>query len=79
MSMEFKRWLLEVGGNGGSGGGLTPPVENPALRQGAFADYHGPEGVNPGDQNGKLPPIKNKKKTIYKANGRTEERNRQSS
>lgn len=64
--MEFKRWLAEVGGDGGPGGGLTPPLENPRLRQGAFADYHGPEDTDPANPNGKLPPVKNKKKTLYK-------------
>lgn len=76
MSMEFKRWLFEVGGNGGPGGGLTPPLQNPALLQGAFGDYHGPDEANPANPNGKLPPVKNRKKPLYKANGRPEERNR---
>lgn len=76
MSMGFKRWLFEVGGDGGPGGGLTPPALNPALIQGAFADYQGSDGTNPSNPNGKLPPFKNKKKALYKANGRPEERNR---
>lgn len=69
MCMEFKRWLIEVGGNGGVGGGLTPPLENPRLRQGAFADFHSPEGTNSADPNGKLPPVKSKKKrNVFRTN-----------
>lgn len=64
MSMEFKRWLFEVGGDGGPGGGLTPPLQNPALLQGAFADYQGPDEADPANPNGKLPPVKNKKKAL---------------
>jgi hypothetical protein len=60
--MGFKKWLLEVGGGGGPGGGLTPPLQNPLSNQGAFADYHGESERDPSNPDGKLPPVKKNKK-----------------
>lgn len=63
--MNFKKWLMEVGGSGGVGGGLTPPVESPARYVGAFAVHHGKSEADPKDQNGTLPPVpQNKEKGI---------------
>jgi hypothetical protein len=59
--MEFKRWLAEVGmGGGGPGGGMSPPLQKPGIE--ALADYHGPEGSDPKDPKGKLPPVRRKAK-----------------
>lgn len=59
--MEFKQWLIEVGmGGGGPGSGMTPPLQKPDTS--AMADYHGPEGTDPKDQNGKLPPVRRKRR-----------------
>ena len=60
--MGFKKWLLEVGGGGGLGGGITPPLQNPLLNQGAFADYHGETERDPANPDGKLPPVKKNRK-----------------
>lgn len=64
--MQFKRWLTETGTNAGIGGGLAPSPEIPTDQQGAFADYHGEDGKDPKNPNGKLPPVaaKAKKKII---------------
>lgn len=59
--MGFKKWLLEVGGTGGLGSGISPPLLSGTTEQGAFADYYGKEDTNPQNQNGKLPPIAAKK------------------
>jgi hypothetical protein len=58
--MEFKRWLAEVGGSGGIGGGLTPPLEKATGYSGAFADYHGKGASDPKNPNGTLPPVPQK-------------------
>lgn len=59
--MDFKKWLFEVGmGGGGVGTGLAPPIQRPIYT--AVQDYHGPEGTDPKNQNGKLPPLKKKAK-----------------
>lgn len=59
--MDFRQWLAEVGmGGGGAGSGMTPPLQRPDTA--ALSDYHGPEGADPRNQNGKLPPTKAKKK-----------------
>lgn len=60
--MGFKKWLLEVGGGGGPGGGITPPLQRPLSDHGAFADYHGETERNPANPGGKLPPVKKNKK-----------------
>ncbi|NBT57452.1 hypothetical protein EBT16_01590 [bacterium] len=60
--MGFKKWLFEVGGGGGLGGGIAPPLQNPASNRGAFADYQGKSESDPANPNGKLPPIKKNKK-----------------
>jgi len=62
--MGFKKWLLEVGGGGGPGGGMTPPLQNALLSQGAFADYHGDSDRDPANPDGKLPPVKKAKKVL---------------
>lgn len=59
--MGFKKWLLEVGGGGGPGGGLTPPLQSPLSYRGAFADYHDRSGRDPANPDGKLPPVKKQK------------------
>lgn len=46
-------------GGGGPGGGMSPPLQKPDLS--AMADYHGPEGADPRDQRGTLPPVKKKR------------------
>lgn len=59
--MEFKKWLAEVGmGGGGPGGGMTAPLQKPDLS--AMQDYHGPDGKDPKNPNGKLPPVKRRMK-----------------
>lgn len=59
--MDFKRWLAEVGmGGGGVGGGMTPPIQKPEVT--ALSDYHGREGSDPKNADGKLPPTKTKRK-----------------
>jgi hypothetical protein len=59
--VNFKKWLIEVGmGGGGAGSGMTPPLQKPFLT--AMADYHGKEGSDPSDPNGKLPPTKRKRR-----------------
>ena len=55
--MNFKKWLFEVGGSGGVGGGLSPEVEKPTSVPGAFADFHDEKERDPRNQNGKLPPV----------------------
>lgn len=56
-SIGFRNWL-EVGGTGGVGGGLTPPVEVPSDVATALGDYHGKEGSDPKNPAGALPPVK---------------------
>lgn len=64
--MTFRQWLVEVGmGGGGVGGGLAPPLQKPELT--AMADFHGPEGSDPTDQRGSLPPVKRKRKAREKS------------
>lgn len=60
--MDFRKWLLEVGGGGGPGGGMTPPLQSPTSNHGAFADYHGEIESDPANPNGKLPPVKKNRK-----------------
>lgn len=60
--MEFKRWLLEFGGDGGVGGGLVPPMQNPLSEKGAFSDHYDDSNKDSRNQNGKLPPVKKQKK-----------------
>ena len=67
--MDFKKWLLEVGGGGGLGGGITPPLQNPLLYQGAFADYHGETERDPANPDGNLPPVKKNRKDLNKKHG----------
>lgn len=58
--MDFKKWLLEVGmGGGGAGSGVEAPLNRPGTE--AMADYHGEEGRDPRNQDGKLPPVKKRK------------------
>lgn len=68
--MRFREWLCEVGmGGGGSGGGLTPPLQRPDLS--GMADYHGEEGRDPADQRGQLPPVpKGRKKRARNVDAR---------
>lgn len=68
--VEFKMWLAEVGGSGGLGGGMTPPLENPLLRAGAFMDYHDDSGKEPDNQSGELPPVKKIHASRYKKRNR---------
>jgi hypothetical protein len=63
--MYFRKWLFEVGGDGGVGGGLVPILQRPDLYAGAFADYHANSETNPKSQYGKLPPVRKQKKNIY--------------
>jgi hypothetical protein len=66
MGMQFKKWLLEVGGQGGPGGGLTPPLQNPLVYQGSLTDYYDDSHKDPANPNGKLPPVKKTKKNLNK-------------
>lgn len=63
--MSFRKWLFEVGGDGGVGGGLVPILQRPDLYSGAFADYQANSEADPKNQDGKLPPVRKQKKTIY--------------
>lgn len=59
--MEFRKWLVEVGaGGGGVGSGMTPPLQRPDVT--TMADYQGEEHRDPRNQDGKLPPVKRRRK-----------------
>jgi hypothetical protein len=63
MNLSFRNWL-EAGG--ARFGGVEPPKQDPTkVGQGAFADFHGPEGTNAKDPDGQLPP-NNRKKWLKK-------------
>lgn len=70
VNMHFRDWLLEVGGSGGVGGGLAPPRENPLISAAALSDYHGPEGSDPRNPQGMLPPVKKAIRELNKKNGK---------
>ncbi len=53
--MNFKKWLIEVGGSGGVGSGLTPPKQ--IVPFSAMHDYHDKDSSNSNNPNGKLPPL----------------------
>lgn len=42
-------------GGGGVGGGMAPPLQKPDIS--AMQDYHGPDGSDPKNPNGALPPV----------------------
>lgn len=67
--MQFKKWLLEFGGNRGFGLGLTPPMERPEAHATALPDHHDGSGSDPGNPNGMLPPVKKGLQGLYKING----------
>lgn len=59
--MEFRQWLLEVGmGGGGVGSGMVPPLQRPDVT--ALVDYHGAGHRDPRNHDGKLPPVKRRRK-----------------
>ena len=59
--MGFKQWLAEVGmGGGGVGSGMPPPLQRPDTS--AMADYQDKSHADPKNPDGKLPPVKPRKK-----------------
>lgn len=59
--MNFRSWLAEVGmGGGGVGSGVEPPLQKPDLA--AMADYHGKEGSDSRNPDGKLPPVRKRRR-----------------
>jgi hypothetical protein len=70
VNMHFRDWLLEVGGTGGVGGGLTPPTENPLISAAALSDYHDPESSDSRNTQGMLPPVKKAMRGLNKKNGK---------
>lgn len=61
--MGFRQWLLEVGmGGGGVGSGMTPPLQRPEPT--AMVDYLGSGHKDPRNQDGRLPPVKTKRKRM---------------
>lgn len=47
-------------GGGGVGGGTTPELQRPEVS--AMSDFHGEEGKDPKNPDGKLPPVKRRRK-----------------
>lgn len=68
--MRFRKWmeirergagLMEVGmGGGGPGSGMSPPLQSPDLA--AMQDYQGEEQRDPKMKDGKLPPVKRRRR-----------------
>jgi hypothetical protein len=69
MKLSFRTWMEVMGVNGG----LAPPKEEPTkVVQGhgpcnqAYADFHGPDGADPTNPEGQLPPVKKKRLRMKK-------------
>jgi len=62
--MDFRNWLLEVGGSVW----IEPPKEKPTKAGGtnAFTRASGPEERDPENPEGELPPVKKKMKRMKK-------------